>query len=96
MGRPELHETLTALVGAIPADGPVVLDLDLEVPMEVTLGLDGDALVVHAAPGHSRFISGFQPPVHTTRLHVVALPPETPASEAVEHAGPPTSGGWPS
>ena len=72
----EFAETLTALVGAIPADGPVVLDLDLEVPMEVTLALDGDTLVVHAAPGHSRFISGFLPPVHTTRLHVVALPPE--------------------
>jgi hypothetical protein len=72
--RPELHETLTALVGAIPLDGPVVLDLQLEVPMEVTLGLAGRDLVVHAAPGHSRFTSGFQPPVHTTRMHVVALP----------------------
>jgi hypothetical protein len=73
VGRPELHETLTALVGAIPLDGPVVLDLDLEVPMELTLGLADGALVVHAAPGHSRFTSGFLPPVHTTWLHVVAL-----------------------
>lgn len=73
MGRPELHETLTALVGAIPLDGPVVLDLDVEVPMELTLGLADGVLVVHAAPGHSRFTSGFLLPVHTTRLHVVAL-----------------------
>jgi hypothetical protein len=74
VGRPELHETLTALVGAIPLDGPVVLELQLEVPMEVTLGLSGGNLVVHAAPGHSRFTSGFLPPVHITRMHVVALP----------------------
>jgi hypothetical protein len=73
VGRPELHQTLTALLGAVPLDAAAtVVEVDLEVPMEVTLSRRGAALVVLAAPGHTRFISGLLPVVHRTRLHIVA------------------------
>lgn len=89
MVRRELSETLTALVGAVPLDDAMtVLEVELEVPMEVVLVRQGGRLVIEAGPGHTRFVSGFLPPVHSTRLRVVA---ETPAAPS---ADPP--GGWPS
>jgi hypothetical protein len=73
MTRPELTETLTALVSAVLGDGPVsAVDVDLTVPMEVAVRIDRGELVFHAAPGHTRFVSGFLPPVHRTRLHIIA------------------------
>lgn len=73
MGRPELHQTLTALIGAVPLDvATMVVEVDLDVPMEVNLARRGDTLVVHASPGHTRFISGLLPAVHRTQLHIVA------------------------
>lgn len=76
MSRPELNETLTALVAAVPLDASTtVVELDLDVPMEISLSHerahDGEHLVVHAAPGHTRFVSGVLPVVHTLRLRVV-------------------------
>lgn len=76
MSRPELNETLTALVGAVPLGGPTdpsvtVAEIDLDVPMEVTLARRGSGLVLLAAPGHTRFVSGVLPVVHRTRLVIV-------------------------
>lgn len=74
MARPELHETLTALVGAVPDDGSTtVVEVRLDVPMEVTVARRDAGLVVYAAPGHTRFVSGVLPVVHRTSLHMVAL-----------------------
>ncbi len=73
MSRPQLSETLTALVEAVPLDGSTaVVEIDLDVPVEITLSRGEADLVVHAAPGHTRFVSGFLPVVHTMRLRVVA------------------------
>jgi hypothetical protein len=75
MPRPELADTLTALVAGVVTDGPIaVTEVELDVPMEVVLAVRDGTLVVHAAPGHTRFRSGFLPPVHGTRLLIVAEP----------------------
>ncbi|WP_028644136.1 hypothetical protein [Nocardioides sp. URHA0020] len=72
MSRPELNETLTALVGAVPTDGATTMvEVDLDVPMEISLSHRDGHLVVHAAPGSTRFVSGFLPVVHNTRLVIV-------------------------
>jgi hypothetical protein len=77
VGRPELHETLTALVGAVPLDHAIpVVEVELEVPMEFLLARRGADLVIEAGPGHTRFLSGFLPPVHTVRLRMVAQAPD--------------------
>ena len=72
MSRPELNETLTALVGAVPMNGSTTMvEVDLDVPMEISLSSrDGD-LVIHAAPGSTRFVTGLLPVVHNTRLVIV-------------------------
>ena len=74
MSRPELSETLVALVSAVspPGEQVVPVEVDLSVPMEISVEADDDGLVVRAAPGHTRFVSGFLPPVHCTRLRIVA------------------------
>jgi hypothetical protein len=89
VARRQLSETLTALVGAVPvADAMTVLEVELEVPMEVVLASRDGRLVVEAGPGHTRFVSGFLPPVHATRLLVVAEPPAAPPADPRQ--------GWPS
>ena len=78
MSRPLLSETLLALVEGVDAlgDGLVAMDVDLLVPMEVSIDVGaGGAIVLHAAPGHTRFVSGLLPSVHLTRLHIVAGEP---------------------
>jgi hypothetical protein len=73
--RPQLAETLLALVAGVeaPQGAATVIEVDLLVPMEISVAIDDvRGIVVHAAPGHSRFVSGFLPPVHRTRLRIVA------------------------
>jgi hypothetical protein len=85
MARPELHETLTALVGAVPMGAAsdtsiTVAEVDLDVPMEVSLVRQGSGLIILAAPGHTRFVSGVLPVVHRTRLVMVTdSPPSGPS-----------------
>jgi hypothetical protein len=87
--RRELSETLTALVGAVPLDDAMtVLEVELEVPMEVVLVRRGGRLVIEARPGHTRFVSGFLPPVHSTHLRLIAETSGAPSAEPPE--------GWPS
>lgn len=50
--------------------------MDLTVPMEISVATIGDRLVVRAAPGHTRFRSGFLPPVHHTHLRIAATVPD--------------------
>lgn len=92
MSHPELSETLTALVSAVACDGRVsTVEVDITVPMEVSLVVRGKDLVVHAGPGHTRFVSGFLPPVHQTRLHIVAEPT---ATDALTRLAPEPPDGW--
>ena len=80
MSRPELNETLTALVGAVPMDGATTMvEVDLDVPMEISLSHRDGALVIHAAPGSTRFVNGLLPVVHNTRLVIVASDAAQPA-----------------
>lgn len=75
MSRPELNQTLTALVDAIPDEaGMSVFELDLHVPLEMVLTRIDGQLVVLASPGHTRFVSGFLPALLPTHLRIVAEP----------------------
>ena len=70
--RAELSETLTALVGAVPLDAATeVVEMELNVPLEVSLVRRDGRPVLLAAPGHTRFASGFLPSVHPVRLRIV-------------------------
>jgi hypothetical protein len=73
--RYELSETLTALVESLepPADtGLVLREASLQVPLEVQTGHRGGALVFYAHVAHTRWRWGVLPPLHPSRLHVVA------------------------
>lgn len=85
MSRPELHETLTALVRAVPADGLTMVEIDLDVPMEISLSRQNGHLVIHAAPGSTRFVNGLLPVVHNTRL-VIRMPLEEAADGPAEQS----------
>ncbi len=96
MSRPELNETLTALVRAVPADGlTTMVEIDLDVPMEISLSHQDGRLVIHAAPGSTRFINGLLPIVHNTRL-VIGTPLEEaadgPTGQSTEPATPRSTG----
>jgi len=66
-----LADTLLQLVAGIeraPAAGLVVTQLDVELPLEVSAAALGGELVFLAEPPHSRWQTGFLPPVHRTRM----------------------------
>ena len=71
MTRPELNETLTALIEAFEAPdipgAPKVDMAELEIPCEVKVA----GLTAFAAPPQSRFETGFQNPIHRIRLRAV-------------------------
>ncbi len=70
MIRPELHETLAALIEALEPglDGGRVVEAALETPMEVTVSGSGRGMVFRAGPARSRFVSGVMAPVHRITL----------------------------
>ncbi len=82
MSRPPLHRTLTSAVDALaPPEGSglVVTDLELDLPLELTVarGRDGRPVVCGGAP-HTRWVSGVLPAVHLAHLHIGELdPPST-------------------
>lgn len=84
MPRPELHRTLVAAVEAVspPADsGLEVTSVDLDLPLEIVVGVrDGRPVVGGTAP-HSRWTSGVLPETHLSHLRIEMLetPPPTPA-----------------
>ena len=73
MSRRELHHALVEAVDALspPAgSGLVVTGASLELPLELTaLVHRGEPLIAGSAP-HSRWTSGFLPPVHRARLEI--------------------------
>lgn len=78
MTRPELNETLTALIEAIDAPdilgAPRIDAAEMEIPCEVTLTAHPAGLTAFAAPPQSRFESGFQNPIHRIRLRAEPQP----------------------
>lgn len=72
MTRPELHQTLTAMIAALApsagAQGLRITDAKLDAPLELALGHGADGLTAFAAPPASRFVTGFQNPVHRMRI----------------------------
>ena len=76
MRRNELAETLIELTRTLDwahGAGMSVTDLDIELPLEVTVATAGGKLVFLASPPHSRWRSGVLPPVHRAHLRVNAL-----------------------
>jgi hypothetical protein len=73
MSWSELGDSLFDLVSGIVepvADGVVVTEADLSVPLEIQLGRRADRLVLFAQPPHSRWRSGFLPATHMSRLTI--------------------------
>lgn len=73
MSWPELGDSLFELVSGIVepvAEGMVVTEADLSVPLEVQLGRRGDRLVLFAQPPYTRWRSGFVPATHMSRLSI--------------------------
>ncbi|WP_394826332.1 hypothetical protein [Pendulispora albinea] len=77
MATPTLDETLLALLGAVDPPEPsgiVVTEVDMTIPLEATFGDEHGELVVRAGVPHTRWVSGFLPPVHTAHLHIELMP----------------------
>jgi hypothetical protein len=71
-----LSDTLIALVESLqapPDSGLVVEQATLEVPLEGRLDtVAGGGFVFNASLPHTRWVSGFLPPVHTAHLELGA------------------------
>ena len=68
-----LEQTLVALLEAVePPSGAgiVVTEVEMDVPLEASLVVEGGQLVVYASVPHSRWVSGFLPRVQLSRLHL--------------------------
>jgi len=79
MAARTLDETLIALLDAVepPAGaGIVVTEVDMEVPLEASIVVEQEKIVVYASVPHSRWVSGFLPKVHLSRLHIELLDEE--------------------
>ena len=69
----ELAETLLELVESVAPQGEpglVVTEAELEIPLEVGGAVDRGRLVFYAGAPHSRWRTGFLPPVHRSRIRV--------------------------
>ena len=72
----ELGDTLAALIASVspPVDsGLIVTYAELDIPLETFGGMENGRLVFYGNVPHSRWKSGFLPPVHTSRLVVTLL-----------------------
>lgn len=81
MAAPILAETLIALVesfDATPDSGVVVTSIELDVPLEATVGVEGGDLVVRAGLPHTRWVTGVLPPVHKGKLTIELVEEEAP------------------
>jgi hypothetical protein len=75
MTPPPLADTLVALVESLQpprGSGLAVESAVLEVPLEGRVDVRPDGLVFTATLPHSRWLTGFLPPVHTAHLEVAA------------------------
>jgi hypothetical protein len=72
--RTELADTLMALAEALiapVANGIVVTDAEVEMPLEVIAATRGGQLVFFGSAPHTRWRTGVLPEVHVVKLHVV-------------------------
>lgn len=72
----ELGDTLAALVAAVTPDvaaGLVITAAELDVPLEVSSGVERGRLVFYGNVPHTRWQSGFLPPVHVSHLVVTLV-----------------------
>jgi hypothetical protein len=82
MARPELHRTLVAAVQAVsppPGSGLEVTEVEMDLPLEIVVGVrDGRPVVGGTAP-HSRWVTGVLPETHLSHLRIQAIDnPRTP------------------
>lgn len=81
MRRPELHTTLLQMIEALqpPIDNNAVVTTaaELDAAVEVTFAYRAGALVAHAAPPASRFVSGVQNSVHHMRISAALMDART-------------------
>ena len=71
--RRELADALLAYLGVVGTcehPGIEITEFELNVPMEVTGRMVSGQFVIEGTPPHSRWVAGFLPPVHMTRLRV--------------------------
>ncbi len=84
--RPELSETLTAMVeGASPQHPSLVVEeVEIKAPMLVRLehGAEGPRFVAH--PPHSIWRSGFEPVAHSMTLRIAAADDEMETEEETD------------
>ena len=77
MTRPLLGDVLMQLVTAVTdaADESRMLieQATLDVPLECSVHIEQGNVVLRATAPHTRFRSGFLPPVHMSRLRIEAL-----------------------
>jgi hypothetical protein len=69
----ELAQTLLELLDAVrvPAQSELsVTEVEIELPLEVTLGKRDGRPIFLARPPHTRWKSGVLPPVNVTRLRI--------------------------
>lgn len=77
MSWSELSATLAELVRGVQApagSGLVVTSAEMDVPLEVAMGFDGDELVFYGRVPHSRWSGGFQQQAQLSHIEVVAIP----------------------
>jgi hypothetical protein len=85
MPRPELHRTLVAAVEAVsppPGSGLEVTHVDLDLPLEIVVGVrDGRPVVAGTAP-HSRWTAGVlrEAQISHLRIEAMEIPPPTPTT----------------
>jgi hypothetical protein len=71
----ELADALLAYLGPVDVAehaGMQITELELHVPLEISGHVRAGRFVIQGMPPHSRWKAGFLPPVHMTRLRVVA------------------------
>ena len=74
MFQRELSQTLIELIESVqPPDGTdlILTEAELDVPLETGSAINGDRLIFLADVPHSRWKSGFLPPVSMSTIRVV-------------------------
>ena len=74
MFQRELSETLIELIESVsppPDSGLIVTEAEMDVPLETGSAIDRDELIFLGNVPHSRWQSGFLPPVAMSRLRIV-------------------------
>lgn len=71
-----LAETLIALVESVqspPGFGLTVTEASIAIPLEINVVVEKGRLAFYGAPPHSRWVAGFLPETHMTRIEVRLL-----------------------